>query len=233
MPPFDCVVSFLDEGVEHVPSPPTSADCPVCKEQYIEKTQNLMQEKQTSPEHQDSKNEEEEQAEDPSEPHTAVRIVKCGHVFGLPCLGSWIVSHNTCPYCRDVLFDQMVYEAPKESWYLLAAHLVIWWLSHIHKSSFPTQVSFVRSQMNLVLRRAIRGLSAAQMADLVEIAAEEWRVHIEIPMSYEALVVYLRTFDGDNQMLSNIKRAFGKSFFRWYVDVLGLTERLHMEAPSQ
>ena len=32
-----------------------------------------------------------------------VKINKCGHLFCLSCLTTWIISHDTCPICRQNL----------------------------------------------------------------------------------------------------------------------------------
>lgn len=47
--------------------------------------------------------------EEYGESHQPVTLPECKHVFGLPCLRTWIRSpnrgHNRCPSCRAVLFD--------------------------------------------------------------------------------------------------------------------------------
>jgi hypothetical protein len=47
--------------------------------------------------------------EEYSEAHQPVTLPECRHVFGLPCLRTWIRSpnrgHNRCPSCRALLFD--------------------------------------------------------------------------------------------------------------------------------
>ena len=30
----------------------------------------------------------------------------CKHIFGRDCLNSWLSTHNTCPQCRRVVFDE-------------------------------------------------------------------------------------------------------------------------------
>ncbi|KAF7852585.1 uncharacterized protein EAF02_012172 [Botrytis sinoallii] len=32
--------------------------------------------------------------------HTAVKIKKCGHIFGRRCITQWLKDNNTCPMCR-------------------------------------------------------------------------------------------------------------------------------------
>lgn len=37
-------------------------------------------------------------------PHTPVRL-ECGHVFGEICIRRWLKDANTCPNCRDQLYE--------------------------------------------------------------------------------------------------------------------------------
>jgi hypothetical protein len=37
----------------------------------------------------------------------AVRLVACGHIFCLDCIGEWATIKNTCPLCRKVLFERV------------------------------------------------------------------------------------------------------------------------------
>lgn len=67
------------------------------------------------------------------------------------------------------------------------------------------------------------------MAHLIEIAAEEWRVRIPLDMTYEVVMEFLRSFDGNDKKLEEIKETFSTPFFHWFVDVMGLARRLHME----
>lgn len=41
-------------------------------------------------------------------PHSAVRIIRCGHVFGRNCARTWFRRNNTCPMCRIVLYSGML-----------------------------------------------------------------------------------------------------------------------------
>lgn len=43
--------------------------------------------------------EEEEEEEESESKHDPVRL-PCGHIFGEECIVYWLVSENTCPYCR-------------------------------------------------------------------------------------------------------------------------------------
>jgi hypothetical protein len=39
------------------------------------------------------------------QPHTAVRIVACGHIVGGECLDAWLDVGHTCPNCSRLLFE--------------------------------------------------------------------------------------------------------------------------------
>ncbi|KAJ8061301.1 hypothetical protein OCU04_010364 [Sclerotinia nivalis] len=39
--------------------------------------------------------------DDVGEPHEPVKMPNCRHIFGRSCITEWLMSHNTCPLCRN------------------------------------------------------------------------------------------------------------------------------------
>ncbi|KAF7860796.1 hypothetical protein EAF04_008314 [Stromatinia cepivora] len=39
--------------------------------------------------------------DDSGEPHEPVKMPNCRHIFGRSCITEWLMSHNTCPLCRN------------------------------------------------------------------------------------------------------------------------------------
>ncbi|KAI8935224.1 hypothetical protein NX059_007813 [Plenodomus lindquistii] len=46
--------------------------------------------------------------------HLALRIIRCGHVLGVDCLGAWIETSNTCPICARMLFENNTHAITQE-----------------------------------------------------------------------------------------------------------------------
>jgi hypothetical protein len=38
-------------------------------------------------------------------PHSAVRIIACGHTHGQECLEAWLETGTSCPTCKRILFE--------------------------------------------------------------------------------------------------------------------------------
>ena len=71
--------SFLQDGLE-------TPQCPICQEEFTAASQRF-----TSISNSNSQ--------------TMVRILACGHQFHLGCLQPWVTQHNTCPICRQRLYE--------------------------------------------------------------------------------------------------------------------------------
>jgi hypothetical protein len=39
-------------------------------------------------------------------PQPGIKITVCGHVLGYSCALTWFKEHNTCPFCRTVVYEK-------------------------------------------------------------------------------------------------------------------------------
>jgi hypothetical protein len=86
MAAYTSKVAFVQRGIQ--PLPPPDPNCSICHEELHAPFPSF------------------ETTRDFGDTHVAVKVVRCGHVYGAKCLHTWLETANTCPICRGVLFPR-------------------------------------------------------------------------------------------------------------------------------
>jgi hypothetical protein len=94
-------MEFLAQGtIRSSPIPSDDPDCPICKDP-LEPPPSAVSTSDANDSHESNDEDWDEQSE---EDHSATQMRCCSNIFGHNCLLIWLVTSNTCPFCRATLF---------------------------------------------------------------------------------------------------------------------------------
>lgn len=183
-----------------IPSSDAPHDCPICLEPYATQPYNAQ-----SPQTQED--------DDLSHIHFPVRLEKCGHVFGFPCLAAWTSSGNTCPLCRAVLYFRLLPSIPNRLWAELDDNLIFLLIDGYHDDDTPFEI---QSAMWDALTHHLSQYDTDQLLAVFQYSPLDLPVPDDIDISL-ALIPESVRFLGINGLLTvGILDWFRHSVVVWY-----------------